>query len=59
MPRKTTHDIIHRWEGNPVIDINDISFRCANIYSAGSLKIDGKYIYLITFESLNGCTHIY
>ena len=59
MPRKTAHDITHRWEGNPVIDINDISFSCANIYSAGCLKINGKYIYLITFESLNGCTHIY
>ncbi len=59
MPGKVTHDIIHRWEGNPVIDINDISFRCANIYSAGCLKVNGKFIYLITFESLNGCTHIY
>ncbi|MBA7542856.1 Beta-1,4-mannooligosaccharide phosphorylase [subsurface metagenome] len=59
MPRKVRHDIIHRWEGNPVIDINDISFRCANIYNAGCLKINGKYIYLITFESLNGCTHVH
>lgn len=60
MPKKKVmHDIINRWEGNPILDIDDVSFRCSNIYSAGCIKADNKYIYLITFESLNGCTHIY
>ncbi len=59
MARKIKHDIVKRWEGNPVIDINDISFHCANIYNAGCIKVKNKYIYLISFESLNGCTNIY
>ncbi len=59
MTGKILHDIVKRWEGNPVLDINDISFRCANIYNAGCIKVNGKYIFLITFESLNGCSHIH
>jgi predicted GH43/DUF377 family glycosyl hydrolase len=59
MPNKIKHDIIKRWEGNPVIGIDDVSFHSSNIYSAGCIKIDGKYRFLITFESLNGCTQLY
>lgn len=59
MPDKIVHDIIKRQDDNPILDISDISFRCANIYSAGCIKVKDKYVFLITFEALNGCTHIY
>ena len=59
MPKKIKRDVIHRWEGNPFIDIEDIPFRCGNMYNAGCLKKNGKYILLITIELLDGCTSVY
>jgi predicted GH43/DUF377 family glycosyl hydrolase len=56
---KIKKDVIRRWEGNPVIDIEDVRFRCINMYSAGCIKKDGKYILLVTIEMLDGCTSIY
>jgi len=59
MTGKLGRDVIHRWEGNPIIDIENIPFRCANMYNAGCVKLNKKYILLITIELLDGCTSIY
>lgn len=52
-------DIIHRWEGNPIITLNDLSFRCSDIHNAGIVKIDDKVIMLLTIETPQGYTQIY
>ncbi len=52
-------DIVHRWEGNPLISIEDLSFRCSDIHNAGVACLDGQMIMLITIEALQGFTQIY
>jgi len=60
MPRRRYGpDIVHRWEGNPIITIDDLSFRCGDIRNAGAVKVDQEYILLITIESLEGFFSIY
>jgi predicted GH43/DUF377 family glycosyl hydrolase len=59
MPRKKQHDIIHRWEGNPIITIEDLSFRASDIWNAGAVKIGDTYLLLITIESLSGHKSLY
>lgn len=59
MPRKFRHDIVHRWEGNPVITLDDLTFTTNNIYSAAAVKKDGEYILLVTMEDLEGKTSIH
>ncbi len=59
MTKRLGRDVIHRWEGNPFIDITDVTFRCNNMYNAGCIKKNDKYILLITIEMLDGCTSIY
>ncbi len=59
MPRKFRHDIVHRWEGNPIITLDNLTFTTNNIYSAGAVKKDGEYILLVTMEDPEGKTSIH
>ncbi len=59
MNNRRSRDLIHRWEGNPTITIDDLSFPCADICNAGAIKIDGEYLLLITIQSLEGFYAIY
>lgn len=59
MGRKLGRDIVHRWEGNPIITIDDLSFNCSDIRNAGAVKINNEYILLITIEMLEGSFSIF
>ena len=56
---KLKGDIVQRWEGNPIVTLDDLTFTTNNIYSAGAVKYDGKYILLVTAEDTMGKTAIY
>ena len=48
------HDIIDRWEGNPIITPSDLPFSCLNILNAGAAMYKGLTILLIRVELMNG-----
>ncbi|RKY62790.1 MAG: glycosidase [Candidatus Latescibacterota bacterium] len=52
-------DIVYRWEGNPIITIEDLSFKCSDICNAGAVKVDGEYMLLVTIQNLEGRYSIY
>jgi predicted GH43/DUF377 family glycosyl hydrolase len=52
--QRSGRDIIHRWEGNPIISTDDIPFSCLNIYNAAVAKWNGNYILLIRVEDMQG-----
>lgn len=47
-------DIVHRWEGNPLIDICDLDFKCSDIHNAGVVSFGGEILLLVTIEHLSG-----
>jgi len=57
--KKFGRDIVHRWEGNPAISLEDLQFRCSDILSAGVACVDGRILLLITIENLEGTYYIY
>ncbi len=59
MPRKKQHDSIHRWEGNPIITMEDLPFKASDICNAGAVKIDDTCLLLITIETLRGHRKLY
>jgi predicted GH43/DUF377 family glycosyl hydrolase len=59
MVRKRGRDIVHRWEGNPIITLDDLSFRCNTIRNAGAIKMGDEYVLLLTIQSLRGVHRIY
>ena len=54
MAKKRSSDIVRRWEGNPIIGMRDLGFRCSDICNAGAAKLDGEYILLVTIQDLEG-----
>jgi predicted GH43/DUF377 family glycosyl hydrolase len=54
MSAKHKYDVIHRYEGNPLITIDDIPFPCNTVFNAACAKYDGKYILLLRVEDLTG-----
>jgi len=59
MHRKRGRDIVSRWKDNPIITLDDLSFRCSDICNAGAVKVAGEYILLLTIQSLEGFYSIY
>lgn len=58
--KRRGRDIVHRWEGNPLIGLGDLDFKCSGIHNAGAVCFEGELLLLVTVESLSGqrCIHI-
>ena len=56
---RPSRDIVRRSKGNPLITLDDLPFRCADICTAGAVKKDGEYILLLSIQGLEGITSLY
>ena len=58
--RRSSKGIVRRWEGNPLISIDDLDFQCSDIRSPGVVRYKSEVIFLITIEHLSGaqCIHM-
>ncbi len=59
MTAKIHRNIVHRWEGNPILSMRDLPFPASDVHNAGAIKYNGEYILLITIENLRGDCSIY
>jgi len=54
MAKRFSYDVVHRWEGNPLLTIEDIPFPCNTVFNAACAKYNGQYILLLRVEDLTG-----
>ncbi len=54
LTKRCGRDIVHRWERNPLIGINDLDFNCSDIHNAGVVYFRGEVLLLVTIEYLTG-----
>lgn len=54
MAKKFRHDVIQRWQGNPLLTIDDIPFPCNTVFNAACTKYNDQYILLLRVEDLTG-----
>ena len=47
-------DFLHRWEGNPIITLEDIPFRCNTVFNGSPVKINNEYLILLRVEGQQG-----
>ena len=52
--KREGRDIVHRWEGNPLIELGDVDFQCADLRSAGMTFFQDMPILLVTIQHLAG-----
>ncbi|MFC1517439.1 glycoside hydrolase family 130 protein [Candidatus Margulisiibacteriota bacterium] len=51
---KIRRDLVHRWEGNPALTLDDIPYRCNTVFNTAATKFEGKYLLLLRIENLKG-----
>lgn len=52
--RRIGRDVIHRWEGNPIVSLEDIPFGCNTVFNAAAVKFEGQYLLLVRVEDQRG-----
>lgn len=52
--RRVGRDVIHRWEGNPIVSLEDIPFGCNTVFNAAAVKFAGQYLLLVRVEDQQG-----
>jgi len=59
MRQTSGRDLVHRFEKNPIIELEDLSFSCLNIMNAGAVKAGNQYILLVRIETMRGHSVIF
>lgn len=54
MAKKFSYDVVRRWQGNPLLTIEDIPFPCNTVFNAACAKYQGQYMLLLRVEDLTG-----
>ncbi len=47
-------DLLHRWERNPILTLQDVPYRCNTVFNATPVKVDGEYYLIIRIEGQQG-----
>ena len=48
------NDLLHRWERNPIMTVQDVPYRCNTVFNGTPVKLDGEYIMLVRIEGQQG-----
>ncbi len=54
MAGKKGRDFLHRWEGNPIIALEDVPFQINTVFNGSPVKVDGEYLILLRVEGQQG-----
>lgn len=54
MTSRQRRDLLHRWEGNPIITADDILYRCNTVFNGTPVKMAGKYYIILRVEGQQG-----
>ncbi len=54
MSRSMGRDFLHRWEGNPIITLEDIPYRCNTVFNGTPVKTGDEYLLLLRVEGQQG-----
>lgn len=51
---RTGQDLLHRWEGNPIITVEDMPFPCNTVFNGTPMVVDDGVYLLLRVEGLHG-----
>jgi len=52
--KKRRSDLLHRWEGNPAITVEDVPFRANTVFNGTPMAADGEVLLLLRVEGQQG-----
>jgi len=47
-------DLLHRYEGNPILTLRDVPYQCNTVFNGTPVKRDGQYLLLLRVEGQQG-----
>jgi beta-1,4-mannooligosaccharide/beta-1,4-mannosyl-N-acetylglucosamine phosphorylase len=59
MSHTPSGDVVQRHRGNPIIGLDNMPFRCGDIWNAGAIDRGNSVLLLLTIETLEGRHQIY
>ena len=54
MSKHKSRDLLHRYENNPIIELEDVPFKCNTVFNAAACKYGDEYLLLLRVENLQG-----
>lgn len=54
MRERIGRDAFHRWEGNPILSLEDMPFRCNTVFNGTPVKLGDEYLLLLRIEGQQG-----
>ncbi|MCP4640665.1 MAG: glycosidase [bacterium] len=51
---RTDHDVFRRWEGNPILTLENIPYECNTVFNGTPVKLGDEYLLLIRVEGQQG-----
>ncbi len=54
MSKHKSRDLLHRYDGNPIIELEDIPFKCNTVFNAAATRYNDEYLLLLRVENLQG-----
>ncbi len=54
MSKHISRDLLHRYEGNPIIELEDVPFKCNTVFNAAATRYNDEYLLLLRVENLQG-----
>ena len=54
MPDGAGPDLLHRYEGNPILTLGHIPYRCNTVFNGTPVKVGDEYLLLIRVEGQQG-----
>jgi predicted GH43/DUF377 family glycosyl hydrolase len=54
MSKRNIHDLVQRWEGNPILTVDDLPSNSLGLHNAGAVKVGDMYFLLLRVEDMRG-----
>ena len=54
MAEGARRDLLHRHEGNPILSLEDMPFRCNTVFNGTPVRLNGEYLLLLRVEGQQG-----
>jgi predicted GH43/DUF377 family glycosyl hydrolase len=54
MARRVRRDVFRRWEGNPILTLEDMPFPCSTVFNGSPVKLGNEYLILLRVEGQQG-----
>jgi len=58
MSQNSSHELFQRYQGNPILSVDNWPYKANSVFNAAAAKVDGKTVLLARVEDYRGISHL-